>query len=53
MRAVHEAARHGHVGIIDLLSKNNGDVFAEDVFGQDALLMAAREGQTHVVEWYL
>lgn len=49
--ALHEAARWGHVHVVEYLVSQGADIHATTVEGSTPLHLAARFGQDNVVEW--
>ncbi|XP_076238945.1 transient receptor potential channel pyrexia [Calliopsis andreniformis] len=51
--AVHLAAWHGRLELLDLLYKNGADINTTDKIGRCALFHAAHRGNSEVVKWLL
>lgn len=51
--ALHLAAFHGHVNVMDILLKAGADIHARNVVGETPLLVATSKKHLHAVEWLL
>lgn len=51
--ALHLAAFHGHVHVMDILLKAGADIHARNIVGETPLLVATSKRHVHAVEWLL
>jgi ankyrin repeat protein len=51
--ALHLAAFHGHVSVMDILLKAGADIHARNIIGETPLLVATSKSHIHAVEWLL
>lgn len=51
--ALHMAAHHGHVKVMEILVAAGADIHARTIIGETPLLVAASNKHVHAVEWLL